>query len=491
MRSILRLLLLFVVLTLSSVGRAFDFSDVQALAKERASRPYQAPDHPLPRALADLKYEAYQKITFKSSNALWLNDDLPFRVEFFHRGNFHVNRASLNEIADGRSAEIPFREAYFDYNTNRIEIAPDLGYAGFRIVSAGENPREVAVFLDATYSRMIGLGQTYGTSARGLALDTGLQGTEEFPVFEQFWIGRPNKGDKQLTVFALMDSPSAAGAYRYVITPGPDTVAVVTATVIQRKSVRKFGLAPLSSMFLHGKNGRPAWQDFRPEVHDSDGLLMQTRRGEWIWHPLEAGKMIRFNAFQDENPRGFGLIQRERNFEQFQDLQADFQGRPNVWIQPRGKWGRGAVELVQLPSQIEFTDNVAAFWVPETLPAPGEAIDFEYEQRWTKADPSDAQLGQVIATRVSRVPDTKNLRFVIDYGGRMMKGLSAREKLALDLKYGPNVKFVADSIFKNGINETWRTVVEIVEPAEAADLRVFLMRDERPVTETWTFTWQP
>ena len=469
----------------------FDFSDVQALAKERAARPYREPEHPLPPALADLKYEAYQRISFKGSNALWFDDSLPFRVEFFHRGNFHVNRVALNEITDGKSAEIPFQKSFFDYGTNQIEIAPDLGYAGFRVITTGKEPQEIAVFLDATYCRMIGTDQAYGTSARGLALDTGLDGKEEFPLFDQFWISRPNPTDKQLTIFALMDSPSAAGAYRYVITPGSDTVAVVTATLIQRKPVKAFGLAPLSSMFLHGKNGRPLWQDFRPEVHDSDGLLIKTGRGEWIWHPLEGGKMIRFNVFQDENPQGFGLIQRERNFEQFQDLQAFFHLRPNVWIQPRGKWGKGAVELVQLPSQIEFTDNVVAFWVPETLPALGEAFDFEYELHWTKVDPSDPQMGQVIASRVSRVRDTKNLRFVIDFGGHRMKGLSDREHLDLDLKFSPNVKFVADSVFKNGINETWRVVVEIQEPSEAADLRAYLKRNEKQTTETWTFTWQP
>ncbi|HTH47338.1 MAG TPA: glucan biosynthesis protein G [Candidatus Limnocylindria bacterium] len=472
-------------------ARGFDFTDVQALAKERAARAYQPPDHPLPRSLADLKYEAYQKITFKASNALWFNDSLPFRIEFFHRGHFHVNRPALNEIVDGRSAEIPFRAEFFDYQTNRIEIPSDLGFAGFRVISLAKEPREIAVFLDASYCRMTGTDQVYGTSARGLALDTGLDTPEEFPLFEQFWLCRPGPNDQALTIYALMDSPSVAGAYRYVITPGADTLALVTATVIQRKSVRKFGIAPLSSMFLHGKNGRPPWQDFRPEVHDSDGLLIRTGKAEWIWHSLEAGKMIRFNSFQDENPQGFGLIQRERNFEQFQDLQAYFQARPNVWVQPRGKWGKGALELVQLPSQIEFTDNVAAFWVPDTLPPLGEAFDFEYELHWTKTDPSDPQQGQVIATRVSRVPDTRNLRFVIDFGGPWFRGLSSREQLALDLKYSSNVKFVADSIFKNEINGTWRAVIEIVEPEAAADLRAFLKRKERPATETWTFTWQP
>jgi glucans biosynthesis protein len=244
-------------------------------------------------------------------------------------------------------------------------------------------------------------------------------------------------------------------------------------------------------MFLHGKNGRPFWHDFRPEVHDSDGLLIHTGAKEWIWHPLEAGKMMRVNAFADEDPKGFGLIQRERNFEQYQDLVATFQARPNAWIRPRGKWGKGAVELIQLNSLIEFADNVVAFWVPHQLPTPGQPIAFEYEMEWTLDDPLPPAFGKVIASRVSRVPDTKNLRFVIDFGGRAVERISGVEHLSFELKCSDNVKFIADSIRKNGINQTWRLVLEIVEPDKAADLSAFLVKDGRPITEKWTFTWQP
>lgn len=300
-----------------------------------------------------------------------------------------------------------------------------------------------------------------------------------------------------MTLFALMDSPSVTGAFQFIIRPGTSTVTSVKTTLFSRKPVERFGIAPLTSMFLHGENGHPVFSDFRPEVHDADGLLIETGQGEWIWHPLETGKMMRVNAFQDENPKGFGLMQRDRNFEDYQDLVARFQSRPNVWITPLGKWGKGAVELVQLPSSIEFSDNIVAFWVPANQPKTGQPVDLQYGIHWTKSEAGPAALGHVRSTRIGRVVedpplDPPHLRFVIDFGGESIESLPASVQLQAEIHYGPEAKFVADSIVKNEVNGTWRLVIEIIEPLhQAVDLRARLKRQEKPVTETWTFTWQP
>jgi glucans biosynthesis protein len=450
----------------------------------------------LPEALLKLNYVEYQAIGFKRQQALWREEKLPFQIEFFHPGGGHKQTVVIHELQDQGVRKIPFRSDFFDYGTNRLSLQSDLGYAGFRILASQQGSREVAAFMDASYFRMIGRGQAYGTSARGLALNTVLRDGEEFPVFQQFWIRRPEKRDKEITVYALMDSPSVAGAYRFVIRPGVDTVAAVKAALFPRREVKEFGIAPLSSMFLYGENGHPQFSDFRPEVHDADGLLMHNGRGEWLWHPLEAGKMMRVNTFQDSNPQGFGLMQRDRDFEHYQDPVAQFQRRPSVWVRPVGQWGNGAVELVQLPSTEEFLDNVVAFWVPANPPKPGGALDLEYEVHWTTTDPVPVNLGWARATRIGRANgpttnNTPNLRFVIDFEGKDIESLSAREKLSAKIEYGNDVAFIADSLFKNDLNKTWRLVIEIADPRKAVDLRAYLKRGNQPITETWTFTWQP
>ena len=339
---------------------------------------------------------------------------------------------------------------------------------------------------------MIGRGQNYGTSARGLALNTVANEPEEFPAFQQFWVRRPEWKDRELTAYALMDSPSVAGAYRFVIRPGTTTVAVVKAALFPRRAVKEFGIAPLTSMFLYGKNGHPPFFDFRPEVHDADGLLMQTGRGEWIWRPLEGGKMKQVDTFQDEGPRGFGLMQRERDFERYQDLAARYQSRPSVWVQPVGNWGKGSVELVQLASDDEAFDNVVAFWRPAAPPPPGHALEVDYELHWTTHDPSPSALGHVQATRIGRMNRvSQRFRFVVEFGGAAVESLPRQEPLTAHVEYGVAAGAVRHDVFKNEYNQSWRLVIEMAEPRQALNLRARLERSGRPITETWDYCWQP
>jgi periplasmic glucans biosynthesis protein len=484
------------LLTLCFSVAAFDFNDVRALAVARAARSYEPRTNRVPDTLSQLSYEQHRAIGFVHEKAIWRKDGLPFGLEFFHPGYAAKDHVLVHEINGDKIQSILFETAFFDYGTNHYEIPPDLGFAGFRIVQFKKEFGEVAAFAGASYFRMIGSDQAFGTSARGLALNTVMPEGEEFPAFEQFWIRRPGKNSREITVYALLDSPSAAGAYQFIIRPGVETVATVKASIFPRRAVKRFGLAPLTSMFLHGDNGRPIFADFRPEVHDADGLLIHSGRGEWIWHPLEAGKMMRANVFADENPRGFGLMQRDRDFEHYQDVVAQFERRPSVWVRPLGKWGRGAVELVQLPSDKEFTDNTVAFWVPSEAPKPGVPVELEYEIHWTTADATPKSLGRARATRIGRAivepaDGPQNLRFVIDFAEGGLESLSDKSKLTAKIHYGEGVRAVTDNLFKNKENGTWRLVIEIADPGKAADLKACLMRNGGPVTETWTFTWQP
>jgi glucans biosynthesis protein len=461
----------FGLLALCLAGDAFEFEDVRAMAQALAAKPFQPSREELPAELLRLSYVEHRAIRFNQQKALWKDEKLPFEIEFFHPGYFHKQVVTLHQIDGDRVGQIPFNAEFFDYGTNRLRLPQDLGFAGFRVTHPLKDFGEVGSFVGASYFRMIGRGQIYGSSARGLALNTVLREEEEFPSFQQFWLRKPRSSDKELIVYALLDSPSVAGAYRFIIRPGTNTLATVRAALFPRRELKEFGIAPLTSMFLHGENGRALFDDFRPEVHDADGLLMQSGRGEWIWHPFEKGRMMRVNAFKDENPRGFGLLQRDRDFDHYQDLVAHFERRPSVWVRPLGNWGQGAVRLVQLPSDREFFDNVVAFWVPATPPTTGTVTDVEYELHWTKSDPAPIRLGRVEATRIGEVVtepprNPPHLRFVVDFGGEALESLTAKEQLSARVEHGPDVQFVADSLLKNDMNQTWRLVIEIVQPAK-------------------------
>ncbi len=496
-RNLPRLLFLAAAVTQGADRQgAMSFEQVRAVARELSTRPFDPPTNALPAALTNLSYTEFQKITFKPDKALWRPLRLPFEVEFFHPGYVHQNTVTIHEFDERHVRVVPFDSELFNYGGGQRELPGDLGFAGFRITYPAARFGEVAVFVGASYFRMIGQGQTYGTSARGLALDTVKGQGEEFPAFREFWLRRPAAHDKEVTVCALLDGPSVTGAYRFIIRPGAETTTDVKVALFPRRETAEFGVAPLTSMFLHDDNGRAIFSDYRPEVHDADGLLMRTGRGEWVWRPLEKGKMLRVNAFQDRNPRGFGLLQRNRNFERYQDVVAHFERRPSVWIEPMGDWGEGAVELIQLPSDREFADNVVAFWKPAAPPKPGSTLELEYNMRWMLRNPGPDDLGRARATRVGRVVveppvDPPQLRLVIDFEGAALAKLPADAGVTARIEGGAETPPALESLFKNPHNQTWRLVIQAPEPNHAVDFRAWLTLAGRPITETWSFTWQP
>jgi hypothetical protein len=292
----------------------FGFDEVRAKAKALAAKPYEEQDASLPDELKNLSYDQYRDVRFKPDAPLWRNDDVPFQVQFNHRGFLYQKKVDINAIVDGRALPIRYSPDLFDFGKNTFPqpLPADLGFAGFRLHYPLKRPDyydEFAVFLGASYFRAIGAREHYGLSARGLAIDTGLPKKEEFPSFREFWIKKPQPTDSQLVVFALLDSQSVTGAYRFVIHPGLQTTMEVTADLFIRQTVDKFGVAPLTSMFFHGENGPKNVDDFREEAHDSDGLLIQAG-GEWIWRPLENPSRLQLSSYHAVNPRGFDLLQR-------------------------------------------------------------------------------------------------------------------------------------------------------------------------------------
>lgn len=500
MKSRTRLLLCLGLFAFALSARAaselFDYEVLRYRAKMLAAQPYVPRPPRVPESLRKLTYDEHRRIRFDANRSWWRREGLPFQLQFFHPG-FIMNRTvQISEVRDRQAEPINFDPQLFDYDRLKLgSLPPTMGFAGFRMLYALNKPNdELGAFLGASYFRLLCEKAVYGLSARGLALNTAEPGGEEFPVFEEFWVERPAVGAKSITVYALLDSESVAGAYRFVISPGADTIAHVKAAVYFRKNVKTVGLAPLTSMFWHGENTNEPHGDFRPEVHDSDGLMLFTGAGEWLWRPLTDPKNIRVAAFGDENPRAFGLIQRDRRFDNYQDLEASYHQRPSTWVVPVGNWGHGSVRLVELPTPDETNDNIVVFWAPDTLPPLGEPLEFEYRLHWF-LDQIRPPAGYAISTRHGRSkthePDLE--RFFIDFDGPYLSKQGADPAIEPVVTVGEGAKLVNVTLQKNPFNGTWRVAFALRPDGTGhpVELRCFLRKTPHVLTETWTYLWQP
>jgi len=502
MKNLPRIALLFLgaALTLSAADRTFDFEVLQFRAKAIAAQPYTAPPSHVPDWLLNLDYDQLRDIRFDEARAIWRAEKLPYQLQFFHLGRGFKNPIQIHELIQKEEKLIEFSPKLFDYGRNKVSgrVPANMGFAGFRILTTLNSQAhldELASFLGASYFRVLGLGMSYGLSARGLAINTAEAGGEEFPVFDDFWVERPLPGAKSITVFALLNSPSVAGAYRFIITPGAATVMQVKATLYCRKNPVMLGIAPLTSMFAHGENTGWSQHDFRPEVHDSDGLLVQTGAGEWLWRPLLNPAQVRVVSFADSNPHGFGLLQRDRDFAHYDDLEAHYHQRPSVWVEPVGQWGRGVVRLVEIPTPDETNDNIVACWVPSQLPPEGEPINFEYRLHWMMEPGERPPAGYVHSTRQGAVlSHPEQRRFVIEFTGPKLEKLPENSQCAGVVTIGEGAKLVSESVTqKNSYTGTWR-VAFVVQPDgtnRPVEMRCFLRTKQNVLTETWSYLWNP
>ncbi|MDB5802671.1 MAG: putative periplasmic glucans biosynthesis signal peptide protein [Rhodocyclales bacterium] len=496
------------MLVMPAMAHAFDFDDVAARAQRLAGSAYRSGDAKVPAELKQLTYDQYRDIRFKPENALWRDKSLPFQLMFFHLGKFFSEPVRVSEI-DGKSVRpISFDRRAFDYgpltNLNPRKWG-DIGFAGFRVhyaLNRADYKDEVAVFLGASYFRALGSGQRYGLSARGLAIDTvGGQG-EEFPRFTEYWIERPAIDATSLTLYALLDSPRASGAYRIVIHPGSETVMDVQARLFLRASpanpVATLGIAPLTSMYFYGENhpmsqpmSQPGSGNFRPEVHDSDGLSLQTGDGEWIWRPLINPKNPLTTSFSMNELRGFGLMQRDRNFGSYEDLEARYDLRPSAWVEPVGNWGPGRVELLQLPTSDETNDNIVAYWVPQKLPAIGKALDLAWRVRMQSAADKRPPNGWTVQSRRGQgfvgLKDDEE-KFVIDFAGPALAGLAPGAPVEAVVSAVSNALVAERTVFRNDVTGGWRLALRVqrIDPARPVEMRAFLKHRNDTLTETWS-----
>ena len=484
---------------------AFTINDVAEQAKNLASKSYEAPKSNLPSQLRNMKYADYQQIQFKHDKAYWSDIKTPFKLEFYHQGMYFDSPVTLNEVTATSVHKIGYDPDYFDFgslNTDK-DALKDLGFAGFKIlypINNKDKNDEIVSMLGASYFRVVGAGQVYGLSARGLAIDTALPSGEEFPRFREYWIERPKPNEKTLTLYALLDSPRATGAYRFVVIPGRDTVVRVQSKIFLRDKVGKIGVAPLTSMFLFGPNQPSQTTNYRPEMHDSNGLSIHTGGGEWIWRPLNNPKHLAVSSYETENPLGYGLLQRGRQFSRFEDLDDRYDLRPSAWITPNGDWGKGRIELVEIPTNDETNDNIVAYWTPATLPDPGVEMNFNYSITFSRDedklhDPNSAyvtqtrrSLGDVKQANLVRQPDGTTA-FVIDFTGIDMKKLPADTPVTAQTSIGDNGEIVDSQLRYNPIIKGWRLTLRVKQKDDKkiTDMRAALVDGDQTLSETWSY----
>jgi glucans biosynthesis protein len=492
----------------SPPAKPFDYAWLKGQARFLAGNAFQTSKDVLPAGMSTLSYDQYQSLRFRTDHSLWGDAGLPFRLQFFHVGRGFSQAVHLYEVNDGQAREIVYDPSMFEFDKAGLDpglMRDHTGFAGFRVQFVTDWKADVAAFLGAAYFRAVGSDtRQYGLSARALAVDTAYPRPEEFPRFTAFWFERPAKGSGTLTLYALMDSPSIAGALRFLISPGGTLIMDIDSALYPRKVIDRLGVAPLTSMFFYGENDRRAANDWRPEIHDSDGLSMWTGAGEWIWRPLTNPAQNHLNSYFDENPRGFGLLQRDRNWDHYQDDGVYYDRRPSLWVEPKpgshGGWGKGAVQLFEIPTADETSDNIVAFWNPAEKTKAGQELLFSYRLYWGTHMPYSSPLAQTIATRtgiggtVGQKRQYYSWHFAVDFAGGELGALAkdANVEAVISTTHGSTTEHVTAHYVEEF--KGYRVLFDI-KPADdsndAIDLRMYLRIDGRPLSETWIYQWTP
>jgi glucans biosynthesis protein len=488
----------------SGPAKHFDYAWLKGQARFLAGSAYQSSKDMLPASMAALSYDQYQSLRFRSDHALWGDAGLPFRLQFFHVGRGFAQAVHLYEVNDGQAREILYDPSMFEFDKAGIDPAvmrDHAGFAGFRVQFVTDWKDDVAAFLGAAYFRAVG-GDTrqYGLSARALAVDTAYPRPEEFPRFTAFWFERPAKGSGTLAMYALMDSPSISGALRFFIAPGGTMVMDIDSALYPRKAIDRLGVAPLTSMYFYGENERRAANDWRPEIHDSDGLSIWTGAGEWIWRPLTNPAQNRLNSYLDENPRGFGLLQRDRDWDHYQDDGVYYDRRPSLWVEPKSGWGKGAVQLFEIPTVDETSDNIVAFWNPAEKTKAGQELLFGYRLYWGTQMPFSSPLAHTLATRtgvggtVGQKRQYYSWHFAVDFVGGELGALArdAHVEPMISTTHGSTTEHVTAHYVEE--IKGYRVLFDL-KPADDSndviDLRMYLRIDGRPLSETWNYQYIP
>ncbi|MDJ1156886.1 glucan biosynthesis protein [Chelatococcus sp. SYSU_G07232] len=478
-------------------GQPFDAARVADMARTLARRAFVPPASDLPDPLGSLTYEQYVGIRALGTALVWNGEGRAFSLEPLHRGFLFTNPVQLFVVEDGAVRRLAYERGKFDFGKLQVPAGtpggPDFGFSGFRVFfgGAGEAAQEIAIFQGATFFRAIARGQNFGAQARALMLRPAEAKGEEVPIFRAFWIERPSAGSGALVIHALLDSESVAGAVRFTLRPGEMTIIDVETTLFPRVALEHVGLGGMTATYLFGPNDQRGIDDARAAVYEAKGLQMLNGQGEWIWRPLSNPETLQISAFVDTDPRGIGLLQRDRDYATFQDDDQRFERRPSLWIEPFGDWGPGTVQLIEVPSDSEVNDNVIAYWRPKTPYPQGGEVTFAYRQFWCWKPPERPPLATVANTRVGRGSNNRRRRFFVDFVGDSLAdaGTTVEAKPALTTAPGAvhNVR-----VWPYPERKTLRVAFELDPGNETScELRLVLEAAGKPLSETWLYRWTP
>ena len=475
-----------------SEGNRFSRDALVAAAKALAAAPYVAPESTLPDTLRDLDANAYAKIRFRPEMAIWSAERRGFAIELLHRGFVFATQVELFTVEDGRVLRIPYNPSLFDFGDLKPPQPTDVtGFSGFRLSSQSSEPARfdpIAVFQGATFFRAIGTRQTFGQTARGLALNVADAAGEEFPLFRAFWIERPEADAKTLSVHALLDSDAVTGAYTLTMTPGDMTTIEVDCTLFPREDIQHVGVAPANAMYLFGVNDDAGMDDVRLAAHDASGLQMLNGGGEWIWRPLQNPATLQISAFVDKDPRAFGLLQRSRNPETFEDAQHNYERMPSLWIEPLEPWGPGTIQLIEIPTDNDVNDNVVAYWRPEAALTAGGQYRFRYRMSWCWSPSRTPPLAIAQATRSGDGGQRRRI-FAIDFVGDIFRdpGRASALKTLVTASSGKVLWSALTPLPERGMGR----LAFALDPGSQAvsELRAQVLENETPVSETWLYRW--
>ena len=490
----------------------FSYDLFKARARERAHGPYVAPSRPAPEVVQKINYEEWGKITFRTQNALFADGPGKFPLSFFHLGLFFQKAIDIHVVQDGMSKRVVYDQSYFDMPADSVarQLPKGAGFAGFKIQESRDGAldwrhNDWVAFLGAAYFRAIGELRQYGLSARGVALDVAVSDrSEEFPDFTQFYVDQLEGADS-VTLYALMEGPSIVGAFKFVMQRGRGVIMDILANLYMRAQVSRFGIGALTSMYWFSETKKVDAIDWRPEVHDSDGLCMWTGGGEHLWRPLNNPPRIMVSAFSDNNPRGFGLCQRDRVFDHYMDG-VNYDKRPTLWVEtlPNSQgegWGKGSVQLCEIPTDDEIHDNVVAMWVPEKPIPAGAEVELAYRLYWLADEPFQPKLGRVVATRLGRggqpgQPRPAGVRkFVIEFLGGPLATLpyGVKPELAVFASRGSLAGYRQIEAVADDVPGHWHIEFDLsgVDGSDPVELRAFLQAGGQTLTETWMFQYHP
>jgi len=474
----------------SDEGQSFSKAMVIELARELAREPFKESEK-APKSLTHMDYSTYRKINFQQNEAIWGNSRTKFSIQLFAPGYLYENLVDIDVVENGRAYPVKVTESSFHVpHPSLARALAKVGkYAGIRLhypINCETYKDEFIVFQGASYFRAVSRGQVYGLSARGLAIDVAQPKGEEFAFFKRFWIERPSTWQEAIVVHALLDSKSVTGAYRFGIYPGAPTWMQVDATLFPRSDIGHLGLAPLTSMFMHGPMDRPDKADYRPTVHDSGALAIIRGNGEPLWRPLSNPHELQVSAFLDENPMGFGLIQRNRRFAHYQDLEAKYHCRPSAWVEPRGDWGKGQVELVEIPSGSEGNDNIVVYWRPAQGLKKGQPFSFAYRLTWPDDKTISTDNVRIVRSASGEKLSGDSREIVIDYSPlnpEDVKNIEVEASISngriIEARIQPNPPIKGARVFVNFYPGD----------ADVAELRVQLKKADKPFAATWLYRW--